>query len=99
MCYQHDELAGYCRIIPPAHLNTHATIGRVVVAPEYRGLGMARRLMGHAIAQCQQSFAGQPIHVQAQAYLRDFYASLGFVATSEVYLEDNIPHLDMVRER
>jgi ElaA protein len=33
-----------------------------------------------------------------QLYLKKFYESHGFVQTSEMYLEDDIPHIEMIKE-
>ncbi|EMY45680.1 N-acetyltransferase GCN5 [Glaesserella parasuis gx033] len=51
--------------------------------------------MAQALTICQQQWQSENVYVQAQAYLQDFYQSLGFKPISEVYLEDGIPHLDM----
>lgn len=88
------ELAAALRVLPPGN-DQPARIGRVVVAPAYRGLGLGQRLMQEAIAFVRQEFAGQPIELGAQATLRNFYAGFGFVAISEQYIEDGIAHIDM----
>lgn len=89
-------LAAYARIVPAGVKYRSVAIGRVVIAPELRGTGLARVLMEKAIAACP---AGQPIELGAQAHLEKLYASLGFVRTGEVYVEDGIPHVDMMRNR
>ncbi len=38
-----------------------------------------------------------PIRIGAQAHLQKFYGDLGFVAASEVYDEDGIPHIEMTQ--
>ena len=88
-----QKLTAYCRIIPEQD-GVH--IGRVLVTKEARGTGLAKKLMTQALTVCQQQWQSEKIYVQAQAYLQDFYQSLGFKPISEVYLEDGIPHLDMV---
>ncbi|AHG78293.1 GNAT family N-acetyltransferase [Mannheimia varigena] len=90
------NLTAYCRLIP-ADNGVH--IGRVLVAKEYRGAGLARELVQKAMDYCLEHLPTQPIHAQAQSYLQEFYESFGFKAVSDVYLEDGIPHLDMVWER
>lgn len=87
------NLTAYCRLIP-AEDGVH--IGRVLVAKENRGSGLARELVQKAMDYCSVHFSTQPIHAQAQSYLQGFYESFGFKAVSGVYLEDGIPHLDMV---
>ena len=71
-------------------------LGRVVVGKNFRGEGAGRTLVEEAIRLSQELFPKEDLHAQAQAYLKDFYASFGFEAISEIYEEDGIPHLDMV---
>jgi ElaA protein len=54
--------------------------------------------MKESIIVCERLFPENPIALSAQAHLRRFYESFGFVKTSEEYLEDGIPHIDMVRQ-
>lgn len=89
------DLTAYCRLIPDSD-GVH--LGRVLVANKYRGKGLARELVQRAIEHCHKAFPNQPLHAQAQSYLQGFYESFGFRAVSDVYLEDGIAHLDMVRE-
>lgn len=91
-----NNLTAYCRLIPDTD-GVH--IGRVLVVKENRGSGLARELVQKAMDYCSTHFSNQPIHAQAQSYLQAFYESFGFKAMSGVYLEDGIPHLDMVWER
>ena len=55
-----------------------------------------RQLVQATIGETKRLFPDKVIQIQAQAYLKEFYASFGFKPISDVYLEDNIPHLDMV---
>jgi ElaA protein len=89
-----EELAAYLRVLPPEK-DTPVKIGRVVVAPNYRGYKLGQRLMQEAVDFAQARFPGQPIELGGQSHLQKFYGSFGFVAISEEYLEDNIPHIDM----
>ena len=88
------NLTAYCRLIP-ADDGVH--IGRVLVVKEARGSGLARELVQNVLDYCRINFPNQPIHAQAQSYLQHFYESFGFQAMSGEYLEDDIPHLDMVK--
>ncbi len=91
-----NKLAAYARALPPTEKDPYAHIGRVVVAPEYRGQNLAHHLMHTAIAHLYQCFGAQLIiDIQAQSYLSKFYRSLGFETCSAEYLEDGIPHCDM----
>ncbi|MCV0429847.1 MAG: GNAT family N-acetyltransferase [Roseibium sp.] len=77
--------------------NNEARIGRVVIAQEGRGAGLGHILMQSGIDKAEELVRGCAIHVSAQAYLEKFYNSIGFETVSEVYIEDGIPHIDMIR--
>ncbi|MBN9671600.1 GNAT family N-acetyltransferase [Roseibium aggregatum] len=75
-----------------------ARIGRVVIAPQARGLGLGRFLMRAGIEKARELVPGCRILLSAQTYLEEFYRSFGFETVSEIYIEDGIPHVDMVRK-
>lgn len=89
------ETAAYARLWRPE--NRPPRIGRVIVAPGHRGKGLGETLMREAIRACEVHFPGEPIALSAQSHLERFYRSLGFAPTSEEYVEDGIPHIDMLR--
>ncbi|MBX8824385.1 GNAT family N-acetyltransferase [Ochrobactrum sp. SFR4] len=89
-----EELAATLRVLPPEE-NEAVKIGRVVVAPNYRGYKLGQRLMQEAVDFAQARFPDQPIELGGQSHLQKFYGSFGFIAISEEYLEDGIPHIDM----
>lgn len=91
------QALAYTRIVPPAVSYAEPSIGRVVTAPSLRGQGVGVELMERSIAACHRLYPGQEIRISAQAYLEKFYAGLGFVPTGKNYLEDGIPHLEMLR--
>jgi len=99
MGWDADKLAAYCRILPPGLAFSTASIGRVISSPAYRKTGCGRRLMQHAIEKTINEFDCSIITIGAQLYLRKFYESLGFQQTSDTYLEDNIPHIEMQLSR
>ncbi|MFT8909356.1 MAG: GNAT family N-acetyltransferase [Lentilactobacillus diolivorans] len=89
------SLMAYARIIPEKN-QTVARIGRVIVAPDFRKAGLGRYLIQAAINQAIQLIPyTNKIVLAGQAYLKDFYHSFGFHDVSDVYLEDDIPHIDM----
>ncbi|MBY4677243.1 GNAT family N-acetyltransferase [Marinobacterium arenosum] len=96
--YDGDRLLAYLRLLPPDMAYPgRACIGRVVTHPDGRGNGLGRRLLAEGLRHCERCWPQSAIQIGAQAYLQDFYAGYGFVASSEVYLEDGIPHLHMLR--
>lgn len=89
-------LGAYLRLVPPGLKYAEASIGRVVTSPRARGTGAGRQLVGEALALLDR--AGEPaVRISAQAYLEKFYRGFGFEAVSEPYLEDGIPHVEMLR--
>lgn len=97
MGWQQDKLVAYTRLLPPGLCYTEASIGRVVTSPSARGEGIGSELMIQSIEQVKKMFGIVSIKIGAQLYLQKFYTSLGFQQTSEIYLEDGIEHIEMVR--
>ena len=92
-----DKILGYSRILPPGVSFKDAPgVGRVCVAQTARRLGLGELVVAIAIATAKEGWPGLDIHISAQCYLQRFYESMGFVAASEPYLEDDIPHLKMI---
>jgi ElaA protein len=90
-------LAAYLRVVDPGIKYAEPSIGRVISAPEVRGSGAGRVLMREGLARCAAAWPGRPVRISAQARLARFYSSLGFAGVGEPYLEDGIPHLEMLR--
>ena len=90
------ELVAYLRILQAGLRYDEVSIGRVVIKPSHRGKGLGRLMMEQAIHCITNEWKESQIKIGAQAYLEKFYQSLGFEPVSEVYLEDDIPHLDML---
>lgn len=81
------ELVGYLRWYSKGPATA---VGRVVTRASARGVGLARRLMEHAMAEISG-----PITLEAQCYLVDFYRSLGFSPVGQAFILDGIPHQRM----
>ncbi len=91
------EIMTYARLLPKGvAYDGYASIGRVLSMKAVRGSGEGRRLMEFCLIQCEELWPGVPIKISAQAYLVDFYTSLGFSSIGAPYLEDGIPHVAMV---
>ena len=96
MYKENSEIVAYSRILPPGVSYNEASIGRVIVSNSHRGIGLGYELIEQAIKASITNYSG-PIKISAQAHLEKFYACAGFMKISDVYLEDNIPHIDMLR--
>lgn len=92
------KIVAYSRLFKPGISFDNASIGRVVVVAKYRDRKWGHDLMREAIAGIKTHFGESKITIGAQLYLKKFYESHGFVQTSEMYLEDDIPHIEMKKE-
>lgn len=91
-------LAAYARIVPPGLKFDAPSIGRVVVAQRLRRSGIGRTLMTIALREARKAYPGQPIRISAQAHLAGYYGQFGFLALSDAFDDEGIPHIDMLLE-
>lgn len=101
LCGLRDGAIVACaRLVPPgtrpAHGGPHPAIGRLAVAASARRQGLARRAIELGLARCAERFPGMAVFGQAQKYLLPFYLSLGGVPQGAEYVEDGIPHQDLL---
>lgn len=102
---EENTLCAYLRLFPPHTLQDSRfdeksiVFGRVVVNPEYRSKQLGKLLMKNFLDYCNQYYPTSNIECSAQAYLKKFYASFGFVINSQDYDEDGIIHADMILKR
>ena len=92
-----EQLVAYARCLPAGVKYQEASIGRVVTRSAVRGSGAGHALMRRALASMAHQWGQQPIRIGAQARLEHFYAQHGFVKTGAPYVEDGIPHIEMLR--
>jgi ElaA protein len=99
LCYTDSgSLAAYCRLLPVGlAYEGYASIGRVISSYQHRGEGYGIALMEEAVKQCVKLYDNAPIQIGAQLYLKKYYERFGFQAVREVYLEDDIEHIHMIR--
>jgi ElaA protein len=89
------ELVAYSRLFDKAIIYDKASIGRVIIHTKVRKYGLGKKLMEVSIHFIEQLFGKQPLKIGAQFYLKRFYEGLGFQQTSDIYMEDDIPHIYM----
>jgi ElaA protein len=95
---QEYKLIAYARLLAPGISYSESSIGRVVSSPATRKTGMGKKLMHESIQQIRNLFQTDTIRIGAQLYLKAFYESFGFIQDGDIYLEDNIPHIIMLRK-
>jgi ElaA protein len=93
---QNGEILVYLRILEKGVSYSEISIGRVLASKKYRGRGFAKQMMLRAIEFIERYLKENAIRISAQVYLLNFYSSFGFVKVSDVYLEDDIPHIEMI---
>lgn len=91
------RLLAYTRLLPAGVAFAEASIGRVVTSPVARGTGLGHALMRESIDVLHQLWGPQPIRIGAQAHLQIYYRQCGFEPQGDLYLEDGIEHIEMIR--
>lgn len=91
------QVVACCRIVPPGVSYTEASVGRVASHKDFRHLRLGHQLMQHTFEIIQNLYETRCIRISAQSYLKNFYEKIGFKQVSEEYLEDDIPHMEMLR--
>lgn len=82
----------YLRVLEEPELGG-SRIGRVVTAAAWRHRGLA----GTLIVEALRTWCDEPVWLEAQAHLAEWYGRFGFAVCGAGYLEDGIPHVPMVR--
>ncbi|MFT4970189.1 MAG: ElaA protein [Chitinophagales bacterium] len=95
--YNGDKLTSYARLLYPGISYTEASIGRVVTSPAVRRKGLGRPLMAKCIEVLEKDLKTAVCRISAQSYLIPYYSEFGFEICSEEYLEDGLPHFEMLR--
>ncbi|MBL8525158.1 MAG: GNAT family N-acetyltransferase [Betaproteobacteria bacterium] len=90
------ELAAYCRLVDAGIKFAEPSIGRVVTSRAFRLQGLGKVLMAEAVKRHEQINPGQPNRIGAQQRLEKFYQGFGFKTVSDTYMEDGIPHVEML---
>ena len=97
--YANEELVACARLLPPGASYDNTSIGRVATKQSARGNGLGQQLITEALMRCETLWPKTTIDIGAQQHLEHFYANHGFKTISEMYLEDDIPHVDMRLEK
>ena len=92
------SVLAYCRLFDKGIKYSETSIGRVLSTSAARGTGAGKQLIRYAVETIENRFHTSEIRISAQDYLLKFYADFGFEDTGKKYLEDNIPHTEMLRK-
>jgi ElaA protein len=86
----------YARLLDPGVKYEEPSMGRVLTTAPARRTGLGRELVRRVIALSHEMHPGQGLRISAQRYLQRFYEEAGFTAVGEPYMEDGIPHVEML---
>lgn len=98
MGYEQGKLAAYTRIFRAGDNMELPSIGRVAVQKKFRGQGRGYEIMKASLTAIESEFGEKEVAISAQTYLIEFYNDLGFKKIGDIYLEDDIPHIKMIRK-
>jgi len=93
---KNGEMLAYARIPHPGVSYRELSMGRIVVDPSVRGKAMGKELMVKAMESMKKKWGDVEIRISAQQHLKLFYEHFGFLQVSDMYLEDDIPHIEML---
>lgn len=96
--YFKDEtgIQAYLRVVEKGVSFEEASIGRVLTVK--RGCGLGKKLMLEGIRIAKEKLCAEKIRIEAQSYAKGFYEKVGFLQVSGEFLEDGIPHIEMLLE-
>ncbi|WP_165089819.1 GNAT family N-acetyltransferase [Neisseria yangbaofengii] len=89
---QNGQVVAYLRAFAKDADLVH--MGRVLTVQ--RGTGLGGKILKEGIQQIQKRFAPKQIYIEAQSYVVGYYEREGFSVCSEEFLEDGIPHVQMI---
>lgn len=92
------QLIAYARILSPGVRFPEINLGRFVVRADSRKQGIGHQLLRAALQEISRCWPQTSIRISAQDYLQAFYSQYAFIRVSDVYLEDGIPHVDMLKD-
>lgn len=92
-----NEIVAYTRCFGPGYYFKEAAIGRVIVSQNYRKHNYGHDIMNASIEAIEKEYQTKTIKLSAQTYLIAFYEAHGFHAQGDGYLEDGIPHIEMIK--
>ena len=90
-------MVAYLRLVEPGVKYAEPSIGRVITHPSVRRTGLGRELMAEGLRGADEHYPGAGVRIGAQKWAERFYRSLGFESVGHEFIEDDIPHVEMLR--
>lgn len=89
-----DGVAAYLRVLGQGVSFPEAALGRVLTTR--RSCGLGSRILSAGIQVAKEKLHADSLRIEAQLYAKGFYEKAGFRQVSEMFLEDGIPHIEML---
>lgn len=90
------EIVAYLRVLEAGVSFDEVSIGRVIAVRRRQGLGS--RIVAEGVEVAKTRLGAKAIRIEAQTYARGLYEKLGFVQTTDEFLDEGIPHIGMLLE-
>ena len=90
------KITAYMRAFVKDEEKRIVQMGRVLTLEHGKGLG--GKLLREGIAQVREKMNLAAIYIEAQCYAIGYYEKAGFCVCSKEFLEDEIPHVQMMLE-
>ncbi|QMU61088.1 MAG: GNAT family N-acetyltransferase [Gammaproteobacteria bacterium] len=97
--HDNEKLIAYARLLPPGLSYAETSIGRFAVESSSRQQGIGSLLIKKCLDETNKAWPKHNIKISAQEYLQEFYEKFGFIKVSSSYLEDYIPHIEMLKDK
>lgn len=91
-----DGIQAYLRVIEAGKAHEEVAIGRVLISQQKRRCGLATKILFAGIEEAKKQMNASKIKIEAQTYAKSLYENIGFKQCSDEFLEDGIPHIEMI---
>ena len=94
--FEKENIAAYLRVFMKDKVSKTVQIGRVLTVQ--RGKGFGEEILREGIRVAKEEMHAERVYIEAQCYAIGFYEKVGFQVSSGEFLEDGIPHVEMILE-
>lgn len=94
--FEKENITAYLRVFIKDKVSKTVQIGRVLTVE--RGKGFGEEILREGIRVAKEVMHAERIYIEAQCYAIGFYEKVGFQVSSGEFLEDGIPHVEMILE-
>ena len=96
MVINEGQMIGTVRILKEGIIYKEVAIGRVASHPDHRDKKLGYLMMQASMEFIKEHLNSGDVRISAQTHLCKFYEKFNFKNTGKEYLEDGIPHSEML---